>query len=72
MAVHFLKIGKTEQEYIKVSVLGVLHFKPVISKQICLFDSHFESKVRTSCQEYGQSGLQVTLCRMVFLSQTIH
>lgn len=70
MAAHFFKIGKTEQEYIKVALLGVMHLKPVISNQICFFV--IESRVRTSCQEYGQSGLQVTLYRMVFLSQTIH
>lgn len=70
MAVHFLRIGKTEQEYIKVAILGFLHLKPIISNQICLFV--FESKVRRSCQDYGQSGLGVTLCRMVFLSQAVH
>lgn len=26
MAIHFLRIGKTEQEYIKVAMLGFLHF----------------------------------------------
>lgn len=56
MAVHFLRNGRTELEYIKVAMLGVLHLKLIISNQICLFV--FESKVRT-CQEYRQSGLQV-------------
>lgn len=68
MAVHFLRIGKTEKEHVKVAMLGFLHLNPIISNQICIFVC--ESKVRTSCQEYGQSGLQVTLCRMVFLPNT--
>lgn len=63
MAVHFLRNGRTELEYIKVAMLGFLHLKLIISNQICLFV--FESKVRT-CQEYRQSGLQVALCRWYF------
>lgn len=36
MTVRFLRIGKTEQKYIKVAMLGFLHLKPIISNQICL------------------------------------